>query len=74
LDPKRGEEMESVDFLAQRRRRLIGTILGHMEVNVYSYLPPEVQQQLRTTVINAINSHHDSVLDIIHAYEDVLEE
>jgi hypothetical protein len=53
------------DFLKARRDRALGSILGYAESNVYDALEDYEQRALRKAVIDAINSYHDSVLDLV---------
>jgi hypothetical protein len=64
------ENMDPVDFLAARRRRLVGTLLGYMEENVYDKLSAEEQTALRTQVLAAVNSYYDACLDVVACLED----
>lgn len=53
------------DFLKARRDRALGTILGYAEQNIWAKLEAADRTQLRTVVIDALNSYHDSVLDLV---------
>lgn len=55
------------EFLKARRDRALGSILGHAERNLYSQLSPTQQQELRQVTLDALNSYHDSVLDLVKA-------
>lgn len=52
------------DFLKARRDRALGSILGHMERTVWHKLTPEEQTSIRNYTIDALNSYHDSILDL----------
>lgn len=60
------------DYLKARRDRALGSILGHAEREFYSLLTPQQQQQMRQTTIDAINSYHDSVLDLVKSESGTL--
>lgn len=53
------------DFLKARRDRALGSILGYAERELYDQLSPEQQKQLRQVTLDALNSYHDSVLDLV---------
>jgi len=55
------------DFLKTRRDRALGAILGYAEREVWKKLDEEERQAMRRVVIDALNSYHDSVLDLIKA-------
>jgi hypothetical protein len=60
-----GVSVQVKDFLKARRDRALGSILGHAERELYSQLTHEQQQNLRQATIDALNSYHDSVLDLV---------
>lgn len=53
------------DFLKARRDRALGSILGYAERTIYSSMTREQQQEFRNVVLDAMNSYHDSVLDLV---------
>lgn len=55
------------DFLKRRRDRLIGSILGYAERELFETLSKEQREGLRKVVIDATNGYHDSVLDLVKA-------
>lgn len=59
------------DFLKARRDRALGSILGHAERNVYPELTQEQRRDLRQVVVDALNSYHDSVLDLVKSADGV---
>lgn len=59
------------DFLKRRRDRAVGTILGYAESHVFGRLSREEQQELRRVVLDAMNSYHDTVLDLVKAEDGV---
>lgn len=58
------------DFLKARRDRALGSILGHLERTVWHKLTPEEQTSIRNYTIDALNSYHDSVLDLQKSEDD----
>lgn len=62
------------EYLKNRRNRAVGTILGHIEREVYPKLTQAQRDQLRQVVIDAANSYHDSVLDLVKAEDGVRNE
>lgn len=63
------------NFLKNRRDRALGSILGHSEhSDWYEKLTKEQQVSLRKVVIDALNSYHDSVLDLVKADDSVRNE
>lgn len=60
------------DFLKNRRDRALGAILGYAEREVWKKLDDSERQALRRVVIDALNSYHDSVLDLIKAEDNSL--
>jgi hypothetical protein len=61
-------------FLKNRRDRAVGTILGHIEREVYPKLSAPERETLRRVVIDATNSYHDTVLDLVKAEDGVRNE
>lgn len=55
------------DFLKARRDRALASILGYAERNVWGHLEQDAQRAMRSVVVDAINSYHDSVLDLVKA-------
>jgi hypothetical protein len=53
------------EFLKNRRDRALGTILGNAERDVWPKLTRPEQEAFRRVVIDALNSYHDSVLDLV---------
>lgn len=60
------------DFLAKRRNRCIGSILGNAERDFFSRLTPEQRDSFRQLVRDAVGSYHDSVLDLVQAEDGVV--
>lgn len=59
------------DFLKARRDRALGSILGFAEREVYPEMTREAQREFRSVVIDALNSYHDSVLDLVKSSDGV---
>lgn len=59
------------DFLNNRRNRAVGSILGWAERELFPKLTPQEQRELRQVVLDATNSYHDSVLDLVKAEDGV---
>lgn len=59
------------DFLKVRRDRAVGSILGYAEREVFDLLTKEQAQAFRRVVLDAANSYHDSVLDLVKAEDGV---
>lgn len=57
-------------LMFEQRRRTVATILGHAEREVYCYLDPEEQKQFRRKVLDAVDSYHQLMLDILGATSD----
>lgn len=52
------------DFLKARRDRALGSLMGHAERNLFDRLSEQERREFRSVVIDALNSYHDSVLDL----------
>lgn len=57
-------------FLRNRRDRAVGTILGYAEGELKPKLTAAQWESLRRVVLDATNSYHDTVLDLVKS-EDV---
>lgn len=57
-------------LLVVQRRRLVGTILGYGERELYPHLSKDQQQGFRNKVLGAVESYHDLVMDIVGVSED----
>lgn len=62
------------DFLRARKDRATGAIMGHLERQIFPALTREQQQSVRQCVIDALNTYHDSVLDLVKADDSVRNE
>lgn len=58
------------NVLNEQRRRLIGNLMQYIERNVYEYLSPDQQRELRSRVLLAVGSYHDVCLDMLKASID----
>ena len=54
-------------FLAEQRNRAVGSIMGHIEREVYPLLPPEKRSALRAKVLSAVGVYHDASRDMLKA-------
>lgn len=52
------------DFLKARRDRALGSVMGHAERNLFDRLSDQERKEFRGVVLDALNSYHDSVLDL----------
>lgn len=53
------------EFLKNRRDRALGTILGNAERDLWPRMSNSERESFRKVVMDAINSYHDSVLDLV---------
>lgn len=58
------------DLIGRQRRRLIATILGHCEREVYGDLTKAQQEKLREVVLTAVGTYSDFTLDCIRSAND----
>lgn len=58
------------NFLKKRRDRAVGSILGYAEAEIRPKLNKDQWESLRRVVLDATNSYHDTVLDLVKS-EDV---
>ncbi len=52
------------EFLKARRDRALGSILGYAERELFPVMSTDQQRKLRQLVLDALNSYHDSALDL----------
>lgn len=57
-------------FLGEQRRRFVGSLMQHIEAEVYQYLPEDVRRALRDKVLTATGQYHDATLDICKSLEE----
>ena len=55
------------NMLVEQRKRTVGTLMQHIEKNVYPRLPAEERNALRTKVLETIGGYHDLCLDMLKA-------
>jgi hypothetical protein len=59
---------EFVKALAiEQRKRLVGSLMEHVERHVYPHLTQPQQKALRDKVMQSVGSYHDVVLDMLKA-------
>lgn len=58
-------------FLRNRRDRAVGSVLGYAEENIKPKLTQPQWESFRRVVLDATNSYHDTVLDIVKSDESV---
>lgn len=57
----------------EQRKRMLATILGYAESEVFPKLSKREQYELREKVVGAVNTYHDFILDVIKVNrEDVV--
>jgi hypothetical protein len=54
-------------LLSSQHRRLVATVMGHIEREVYPMLQPAQRRELRECVIRAAGTYHDTALDCLKA-------
>jgi hypothetical protein len=54
----------------EQRKRLVASILGHAERELFPQLTPVQQRQLRDKVLSSVNAYHDFMLDVIRVGAD----
>lgn len=59
-------------FLKARRDRTVGAILGFLEESLRESMTDEQWEDTRQVVIGAVNSYHDTVLDLMRSDDDTL--
>lgn len=57
------------ELLQAQRKRVVASILGHAEREVYPHLTPPQRQAFRLKVLSSIDVYHDLVMDLIKVYE-----
>lgn len=58
------------NLLLEQRKRMIGTLMTHMENKVYPRLNPAERKELRDKVLSATQPYHDTCLDMLKASVD----
>ncbi len=57
-------------LLVEQRKRTVAAVLGHLEREVFAYLPPEVQRDTREKIRSAIDGFSDVMRDLIKVSRD----
>lgn len=55
------------NLMGETRKRAIGSLMSHIEREVYPHLDPAAQQALRERVLASITSYHDVCLDVLRS-------
>lgn len=55
------------NLLIEQRRRLVGSVMQHIESKVYPRLPQHEREALREKVITSVGAYHDVCLDLLKA-------
>lgn len=55
------------NMLNEQRKRLVGTLMQHLEAQVYPHLNDRERHDLRKKVLAATSSYHDICLDLLKA-------
>jgi hypothetical protein len=58
---------ELVNLLSSQHKRLVATIMGHVEREVYPALSLDQRRDLREVVLRAAGAYHDTALDCLKA-------
>lgn len=56
-----------LNILAENRKRLVGSLMSYLEMNVYPDLDVPEQKALREKVLTSVGAYHDAVRDIVKA-------
>lgn len=51
----------------EQRKRLVGSLMDHLERQVYPHVPKTVQVALRQKVLQSVGVYHDFVVDCLKA-------
>lgn len=51
----------------EQRKRLVGSLMDHIEKQVNPHLPAEGRKALRDKVLSSVGAYHDFVLDVFKA-------
>jgi hypothetical protein len=57
-------------LITEQRRRLVGSLMRHIEIEIYPHLPQGKQRELREKVLASVGAYHDVVLDVVTASVD----
>lgn len=62
---------ELAALLSSQHKRLVATIMRHVERDVYPALRPDQRRELREVVVRAAGTYHDTALDCVKASSSV---
>lgn len=57
-------------LLSSSHRRLVATVMGHIERQIYPLLNIDQRRELREVVIRAVGTYHETALDCLKATEN----
>jgi hypothetical protein len=60
------------EFVKARRDRMVGSILGYAEREIWPKLTADERRAFRKVVLQAADGYHDSVLDLVKAEDGVV--
>jgi hypothetical protein len=55
------------NLAVEQRKRLVGSLMEHLERNVYPVLTPEQRTAVRQKVLSSVGAYHDFMLDVLKA-------
>lgn len=58
------------NMLVEQRKRLVGTLMRHIEREIYPKLTEAERRELRKRILTAVDSYHDVCLDMLKASVD----
>ena len=53
--------------LTEQRRRCVGSLMSHIEQQVYPHLDERALRELRAKVLGTVNAYHELCLDMVSA-------
>lgn len=59
------------NFLKARRDRVVGSIMGYCERNLFQKLTRDEQLALRSCILDSVDGYHDAVLDLMKSDDDL---
>lgn len=54
-------------LLGESRKRMVGSLMGYIEKEVYPHLNKQQQQDLRAKLLLSVGAYHDVCIDMIKA-------
>lgn len=51
----------------EQRKRLVGSLMDHLEKRVYPHIPQDERKALRDKVMSSVGVYHDFVIDCLKA-------